>query len=252
MARILREPQALVEAGQFGFFEDFLSYTDTQFWTKLAADSGSSVAITSSSPTNEGGVIKLTTGATQENEVNIHTTNGLFLVALNRPIVVEAYVQFAQANTNNIEVAFGLADITDGANLMVDALAGPRTSGNQILMYTVGGDTNWHCQARNGTSVQDQASSTPATPDTNFHRLRIEVQDMSQTQMICTYQVDGVKLKPSTSQLVYGDISHTLNIASSALMKAVLYVKAGSGSSEVAVCDYFGAWQLRNRNAQMF
>jgi hypothetical protein len=252
MARNLRMPIRKIERGQFGFQDDFLNFASGQFWTSLTT--GGTVAIANVEPA--GTVLQLVSGAVAENECDIYGTTAPFLPTPGKAIVLEADCQFAQASVNNIEVAFGLTSLATGAGLMQAAGAGPIASGSQVLMYTVKGDVNWHCQARNGTAFTDQASSTPATPDTNFHILTIEITDeggLGVGQVNVVYMVDGVKLKPALPPgLTYPDIGHLLPTAALARMRPVFYLRAGAANAETVNLDYFGGWQIRAGNPLLF
>ncbi len=152
-------------------------------------------------------------------------------------------------------MAFGLTNLATGAGLMTAAGAGPIASGSQVIMYTVNGDTNWHAQSRNGSTVSDVASTTTAADATNSHELKIEIQEMSQTQGVVTYSVDGVRLKASASagsQLVYSDVSQLLTYASLARMRPIFYLRQGAGTAETVNLDAFGGWQLRQGNPVLY
>jgi hypothetical protein len=237
MGRELKMPPDVSAREQFGFFDDFFWLISPHLWTNLAADAGVTAFAQSDAA---GGVISGATGATDNNEIAIRTTNEVLLVAAGRPILLEARVQYAEAATNAANVAFGAGDAL-GADWLVDNGAGPRTSGNQVLIYKVDGETVWRAQARNGTGVTTSQSSTTAGGSA-YQILRIEVKDMSTTQMTVTYSVDGVILKDSTTGQ---PINHQLNISGSTEMRVGLYAKAGGATSETVLCDYIGAYQVR-------
>jgi hypothetical protein len=248
MARELQFPQALYERGQYGFFDDFL-YLFATAWGSLGT-----AAIANLEPI--GTVLAITTAGTIESEADIYGVSAPFLPAPGRVIHLETCLQFAQGSVNNAEIAFGLTSLATGAGLMQAAGAGPIASGSQILMYTVKGDANWHAQARNGTTVSDSGSQTPAPPDANSHILTIEVKDIGSgaPQCVVTFAVDGVRLKPAQTILAntYPDLSFLLPLAGLARMRPVLYVRSGAANVETVNADYFGGWQVRAGNPGLF
>jgi len=136
--KLLHYPRSLFERGQMELADDFTHFSDGDAWTKLDADSGATVAIDAD---GTDGVMLLTTGATDNNEASLASTNELFLFAADRAIVIEAHLQFAEANTDDANVAFGLADAW-GANLLGDNGAGPKSSYSGCLIYKADGDTH--------------------------------------------------------------------------------------------------------------
>lgn len=232
-------PVELSYREQHGFFDDFFWYISPHLWTSLAADIGVTAPTSASNPT--GGQITTSTGATDNNEVAVYTTNAPFLVANNRPILAEARIQYSEAATSAANVALVLSDSSNLSDVLVDNGGGPRTTGNNILIYKVDGETVWRAAARNGTQSTISQSSTTAGGSA-FSILRIEVKDMSTTQVTVTYSVDGVMLRDATTGLV---INHQLNISGSANMRAGVYLKAGSATSETLLTDYLAAYQVR-------
>src|SRR5262245_14733088 len=205
MAREVKMPYFLLMRDQFEFWRDFENLTTAQDGlTTLVADAGSSAAGTDGA----GGLLVLGTGGTLNNEAAVRSTNELFIVGNNKVLVAEARIQYAEASTNLANIAFGLGDAA-GADFLLDGGAGPRTSGNQVLIYKVAGETAWRCQARNGTQFTTTLSGTQAG-GAAYQTLRIEIHDMSLTQATVYYQVDGVQLRdPNVS---VGGINHQLNL----------------------------------------
>src|SRR5262245_32211208 len=226
-------PGFLLLRDNFDYWQDFYNFTSgSDGVTSLAADAGSSAAVADGA----GGVLTLGSGATLNNEAAVRSTQALWLPANNRPVVAEARLQYAEAATNQANVAFGLADAA-GADLLVDGGAGPKVTGTQALIYKVAGGSVWRCQARNGTQVSDSISGTSAG-GSNYTTLRVELKDMSTTQATVTYQVDGVPLRDSLSGL---QINHQLNYSGALIMRLICYLKAGSATAEGLALDYFGA-----------
>ena len=235
---IARLPEALrIASDTFQVFDDFHWYISPHLWTSLAADAGTSVAITAGAA---GGVLALTTGATDNNEAAAFTTTSLFVPAANKPLYCEGLVQWAEANVSAANVFFGLAS-SPGANLLVDDGAGPRTTGTVIGLYKVDGGTVWRCVTRNGTAVADSVSTATAGGAV-AQRLSIEIIDETPTKATVVFRVDGQLLRDATTNL---PIKHDLTLASIAAAALVADVTAGSANSEVLSVDYGGCVQAR-------
>ena len=139
-----------------GFSDDFNELVTGDRWTSIAADTGASVAMTDA----VGGRVALVTGATDNNEAYIHTTSELFLPAANKPILVRAQLQFAEANTDDANVIFGLINAA-AANDLQDNGAGPRASYDGAVFYKVDGGTRWQVESSNaGTQVTTDTEYT--------------------------------------------------------------------------------------------
>ena len=108
---------------QFGFFEDFETFVTGDLFTDTSADSGATIAVGDAA----GGVNVLTTGATDNNEAYLLTTKELFKFAANKPLLFEARIQYAEANTDDANVCLGFMDAV-GANSILDDGAGPKAS----------------------------------------------------------------------------------------------------------------------------
>src|SRR3990167_3880390 len=115
MTKIVDMFEELRKARSFGFFDDFLEFVSADMWTDTSADTNSTVAV------NDGvkGICTITTGAVDNDEAYLLTTKELFKFANNKPLVFEALVQYAEANTDDANVAIGLSDAV-GADQIVD------------------------------------------------------------------------------------------------------------------------------------
>lgn len=233
--KALNSSQAVQNARlQFELVDHFASYTDTQTWTKTDGDAGASVAIDAD---GTGGLMLLTTGATDNNECYMETTNELFNFLDNRPINLQALVNFTESNTDDANILFGLMD-APGANSIVDDGAGPKASYSGAVIYKVDGGTVWKFE----TSIAgDQVTSTSTTTAGGQDELlEIDVLPVSSTTVECVPKVNGQQLLDATS----GDpIRHTVTIASATQMALVVGAKAGSASSEVLTLKAVAATQ---------
>jgi len=236
LAREVKQPAFIVGRDGFDKWWDFENFATGTDGVTSALTAGASALATDAL----AGVLTLGTGATANNEAVVRSTQALWQIAFNRPLIAECRLQYAEAAVNQANVAFGLADST-GLGWMQAASAGPRASGNQVMIYKQGGGTVWRAQSRNGTQVFDQVSTVTAG-GTSYTILRVEVKDMSTTQATVTYTVDGVPLRDAVTGIPF---SHSLNLAGSALLRVLAYLNCGSATAEGASIDYFGASQVR-------
>ncbi|MGQ0637315.1 MAG: hypothetical protein ACT4QC_22130 [Planctomycetaceae bacterium] len=235
--KVLDLPQDVRERRMHGFFDDFDWYLSPHRWTSLAADAGASVAAGASS---QGGAVVLTTGATDNNEAAVGTTNSPFKMADDKPLFFEARLQYAEANTDDANVFAGFADGLNSANMLVDNGAGPKTSFSGAGIYKVDGETAWRCISSKG-GTQTITQSTKTAGGSLAQVLRVELQPIDGASAEATFYVDDEPLRDAAGNV----IKHTIALASAAAMQAGVYAKAGSGNSEVVNVDYVAAYQLR-------
>lgn len=239
--KLLDDPAALVRRRQFDLFDDFLSFTDTQLWTKTDGDAGASVAIDAD---GVGGIVDLTTGATDNNEAYLATTNELFKFADDKPLTFETRIKFTEANTDDANVMVGLMDAV-GANSILNNGGGPKASFSGAVIYKVDGETAWKFQTSIGTTKTTTVSDL--TAGGAWQTLRIVCIPVTSTKVECVPFVDEVggsdfkQLRDANGNL----IKHTITLGSETEMDAAVGVKAGGGNSEVVNLDYIGCSQLR-------
>ncbi len=224
---------------QYGFFEDFLEYTSGGLFSDVQADTGATVAVDAD---GEGGVVLLTTGATDNNEAYLFSTQELFLFAANRPLVCEARVQFAEANTDDANVYFGFMDAI-GANALVDDGAGPKSSYSGAVIYKSDGDTLWSVENSIGstqkttqlTADNSLDGSAKAAGGAAYQVLAIEVNPHGGGSSDISFWIDDVLVAKHKDQ----------PYASATQMMVGCGIKAGGANSEVLSVDYINAYQLR-------
>ena len=218
------------------YANDFLNYTTaTDGVTSLAADAGSSVAAGDA----RAGVLVITTGATDNNEAGVKTTNENYLFLADTDTYGAAYIQYAEAATDDANVFVGFISAF-AANNLVDDGAGPRTTGSIAGIYKVDGGTVWRCITRNGSASTDSVSTTTAG-GAAYQKLEIECHEMDGVNMSVTFRVDGKLLKDSSGLV----IKHLVAIASATEMNFGVYAKAGGANSEVVNVDWIYAHQRR-------
>lgn len=253
MSKVLDLMDELKHRRTFGFFDDLEWYISPHRWTSLAADAGSSVAIDADEPT---GAIDLTTGATDNNEAGVATTNELFLFAADKPLVYEARLKFTEANTDDAAVAFGIAIGLNVANFIADGGASIISTTGAVI-YKRKDTTKWRVASARaavpslgtrGTTGQDDETNLSSTT-TSYKIFRIEVLPVQSTSgsgigVEITYFVDGVQLAGTDDKPIKHVLNNTFTNGTHD-MKAGVYVKAGGANSEVVTVDYIAAYQLR-------
>lgn len=240
MANLTNYPQFLAEKDTFSLASDFTHFaTGQDGWTSLVADAGTSVAVNDA----RGGILTLTTAATDNNEVMVRSTTELFLPTAGRPAFCRARINLTQANTDDANFFFGFASAA-GANLLVDDGGDPRTSGSIFGIYCSDGDTVLHAYSRNGSTATDTATTISNTDASGVYReWELHICEFSTTQCVVTFLVDGVYLRDDTT---YANvIEHRVNYASLTEMHFAIYCKAGSANSETPLVDWAIAAQAR-------
>ncbi len=223
-----------------GVHDDFRTYVDGGEWTKLAADSGASVA----AGDTEDGVLALTTGATDNNEAAVSTTKKIFLVGTDKPHVMDAFLKISEANVDDANIFVGFSSVI-GANQMVDDGAGPATTMSGAGFYAV--------DSPSGTKCWSVIVSNGSTQSTWVLNKATALNKIDNT-ITATNQLLGIEILPKTSTVA--DILFKINgkcvfkvtdwsYASIAAMYAGAYVKAGGAHSEVLNVDYISAYKVR-------
>ena len=174
----------------------------------------------------------LTATNTDNNEVCLASTNELFKFADDKPFVAECRLQYAEANTNQANVAFGFADAM-GANLIADDGASVGINSSGVLIYKATGGTVWRCNSENNTAATDTVSISTAG-GASYQRLTIVGRPVNGTQYELTFFLDGAALRDSANKA----IKHTLLYASSTEMDFGVYLKTGSATEEIVNVDY--------------
>lgn len=227
---------SLLKRRTFGFFDDLEWFVTAHRFTSLVADAGTSIAVGDTA----NGEAVLTTAATDNNEVLIRTTNEVLKFLNNKPIVVEARLKYTEANTDDANVCFGMADAM-GANLMVDDGAGPKTTMSGLLIFKVDGGTAW--KVISSLAADQTISTSTAVPGGGtYQTLRIEWTPLTSTSGEAKFYIDGQQLIDATT---LKPIKHTFTYTSATEMHMGVYAKAGGANSEVVTVDYVACEQLR-------
>lgn len=223
---------------QFGFFDHFAYFVDGDLWTILDADTGATVTIDAD---GVGGIIDLTTGATDNNEVGIFTTNELFKLAAGKPIKAGARIKYTEAQTDDANIYFGFMD-AGGADLVtdVDTLAINDTG---FGICKLSGDTTWRGVSQvNGGTANNTLSGTGSGGGV-WQTLYLEtvVVDGSVDQYEIIFKVNELQLRTNDSYM--NRIKHKVSYTTVTEMDFGLYCKVGSANAETINVDYLWAYQ---------
>lgn len=238
--RALLKPDALLLGRQqMSYFDHFEYFVSGDRFTDTSADTGAAVAMTDAA----GGVLTLTTGATNNNECYLHTTKEVFLFAAGKPLYVEAKVKFTEANTDDANVLVGIMDAV-GADSILDDGAGPKASYSGACFFCV--------DSPSGTKVWNVESSLGGTQTTTVLTALNSLNKIDNVPGGGTWQALGISFVPinsTTGEIVFtidGVVvaKHTITYTSATEMMQVVGVKAGGANSEVVSVDYKSGDQI--------
>ncbi len=228
-------------------FDDFNSYTDTQLWTKGHTGTGTSVA-------NSGinGNLVLTTGATQNNEVWVTTTNAFWKFQNNKPIIFEIALSYTEASTNKAGIAIGFGDVLGTAAFLADTTLQPVGTASAAVIYKTINETVWRAMTSLSTTQTLSNKSTTSSGGGTQQVLRVEVVPVTSTIAEASFFVGagapgGGQLTALIDSTVARPtvIKQSFTYTSAAAMVAGIFVKAGAAASEVVTVDYMAVEQLR-------
>ena len=231
--------ELLNKATRWAFWieENFLWFVTAHLWTSLAADTTATVTVADA----QAGGVALFTDATDNNEAAIRTTTEVFKFAAGKPIMVEAQISYAEANTDDANVFFGLMDAI-GANALVDNGAGPKSSFSGAGFYKVDGGTRWQFITSIGTS-----RTTVDLIATDKNNLSRETQTAGGTQIL-RVEVEGDSVTTLKISGFIDDVlvaQHIVDCTSATEMHAGAYVKAGGANAETLYVKWFRGGQGR-------
>lgn len=247
MSKVLQTPQIrdLVPVTH-GIFDDFgAEIDDGVLWTKIATDSGTILVMDGA-----GGLAQFrpSDGTVADNdEVYLHSTNELFLFADDKPLEAGCRLAFAEANTDDANVLFGLLNAFAGDHLQDDG-AGPPADYSGACFFKADGDTVWTFETSLGTA-QTTTVLSHATPGgaTDFHTLVIRAYRRDATTVEIIPLIDeagGMDLKQCTD--ADGNlVKHTITLGTPTEMELGVGVKNGSANNEDVRVDWMGCWQKR-------
>ena len=230
--RLINVPRVLLFArNNFELYDDFSNYgSGESHWTNLAADGG----VTGFAEGDfEYGRIQGATGATDNNEIMCRSTNEIALFQADGTFIFESRIQWTEVNTDDANVAVGMADAA-AANLLSDDGGGDNIAGSGALIFKVDGGTVWRCACEiNGTIVETASIQTAG--GAAYQLLSIEGRAVDATNYEITYFLDGAALTDASND----PIKHTIAYASATEMRLVPgYVKAGGATAETLNIDF--------------
>lgn len=232
MSKLLSIPNYAVLVNRtFGYLDDFLTDLDTTVWTTTATDSG-----TATIGDSAGGVMVLapSDGTVADNdEIYVKTANEVFLFANDKPLICEARIQFAEANTDDANVAFGVMSGV-AANSILDNGAGPAASYSGALFFKVDGSTVWECE-NSVAGVQKTTATTVTAGGASYQTLRVDVRPQATGFFDVVFFIDGVEVAKHKDQA----------LGSPTEMNLFVGAKNGGANNESISVDYMWAYQLR-------
>jgi hypothetical protein len=234
-------PWLLAQRNQFTVQDDFLRDVDSADWVTTLTDSGTAAVGDAA-----GGIIALvpSDGTVADNdEAYIESANEVFKFAGDKPLLFEARVQFAEANTDDANVLVGLLDAV-GANSLVDNGGGPPSSYSGAVFFKVDGGTVWQTETSNSTTqttneliasnTNNLAKRAVTAGGSAYQTLRIEYQPYSSTNAYVSFFVDGVLVA-----------QHDYIFTSATEMQIGIGVKNGGANNETLNVDYVVCTQER-------
>ncbi len=230
----------LLAPRQFGAVDHFDHFITADRWTSLEADSGSSVAAANAA---EGGLI-LTTGGSDNDEVYVHLTKELFLIADDKPMSCQARLAFAEASTPDINVLFGFQSAVV-VNSLQDNAGGPLATYSGAVFFKLDGELFWRFETSLGsaqTTTRLAAVSPAGAAD--FHTLQIDIRrrDATTVEIVPMIDESGGNNPVQALDNTGVKVKHTITLGSPTEMSIVCGAKSGGGTAEVVSLKYV-AWE---------
>lgn len=223
-----------------GFIEDFERTTQTTFNT-LAADAGSSVAI---STTLENGCAVITTGAVDNNEAGIYS-NAIASLAAGKPTLVYVRLQYAEANVNAANILVMLSNAAGTADMLIDNGGGPIAAHSGASFYKVDGGTRWQFRAQSAVAGSQQTFDTEKTAGgAGYQTLYMLINPISSSEFLVEPWIDTAGLNNLIQPFKFGAnpgrdipigprIPYNANVG----LRLIVHAKAGGANSEVLNVD---------------
>ena len=224
-----------------GLNDDMHEFVTGDRWTVTATDAGGATMLNT-----VGGIVQLdaSDGTVADNdEVYLHQTSESFKFADDKPLRVGAYIQYAEANTDDANIMFGLADACAANHLLNDG-AGPAASFSGAAFYKVDGGTRWQLIVSDSTTQTKvdltAANSADGVAKTaggaSYTWLEIEIKPTGQSSKAdVSFYIDDV--------LVYKFADYDYSNATD--IEVGFGVKNGSANEEKLNIDAVYAYQKR-------
>lgn len=224
-----------------GFFDDFVGLDTTQ-WNTTVTDSGT----VAEDVDDENGVIVLTPsdGTVADNDEAYVYTNEINKFLLEKPFVIAARIQYAEAATNAANILFGMGEGFGVANTILDNGGGPPADYDGVCLFKVDGGTRWNFETSLGTTQQTTELDVTAG-GSGFHSLLIYCAPISSTELIATPWIDSSGGNALTQPYPYSanynprryPVSHRFSYSSPGEMAICLGIKNGSTTLETLKVD---------------
>ena len=230
----------LLAPRQFGGVDHFDHFITADTWTTIEGDSGSAITELNSA---EGG-LDLTTGGSDNDEVYLHMTQEIFLIADDKPMSCLARLAFAEASTDDINVLFGFQSAVI-ANSLQDNAGGPLATYSGAVFFKLDGELFWRFETSlAGAQTTTRLAAVSPNAITDFHTLQIDVRrrDATTVEIIPMIDESGGNNPLQALDNNGVKVKHTITLGSPTEMAIVCGAKAGGGNSEVVRLKYI-AWE---------
>lgn len=232
-----------------GFCDDFIGL-DSQFWNTTTTDSGT----VAEDADDENGVVTLTPsdGTVADNDEAYLYTNEFAKYLVEKPMLIGARIQFAEANTSAANILFGIGEGFGVANTLQDNGAGPPSDYDGVCLYKVDGGTRWIFESSLGTTQQTTELDVTAG-GSGFFSLIIELYPISATRIIAQPWIDASGGNSFTQPYPYSaqynprrfGVQHEFAYSSPGEMAVCLGIKNGSTTLETLKADLIMGYKRR-------
>lgn len=249
MPALMRASEKLLDRDFFWFEDDFTEGLNTVATTgkwKLITIVGTATATVGS---QIGGVVTLDPGAVTDTHGGVLAQqHEVFEFSFDKPIIMEAEVQFTEANTDDAIVFVGL--VNDAANTtMGDGTTGVAAT-DAVGFYKVDSATSdptlWKVYVESGNSVKvdvvlNAANSLDKLPhvagSSAFQVLKAEVRPITATSADVVFFINGIA--------VYKAAGIDLSAGSNKQMQFAAVVRNGGGNQQTLKLDRVAVGQKR-------
>lgn len=221
-----------------GFTEDWDHFVSADRWTSVLTDTGSAASV----PDVVGGLLRLSaSGATtaDNDEAYVHRTSETVLFADAKPGFALGKVKWAEVNTDDANVIWGLADAW-AADHLQDAGAGPPDSYSGAVFYKVDGGTKWIFETSLGsTQTTTTLAATAPNGASDWHTIAFHWWSRDATTICVQPWIDeagGKDLKVALDANG-AKVQHTITLGSPVEMAFGFGVKAGGATDNGETLD---------------
>lgn len=256
---LLQLPDDLEKRRQQWLWEDFFAYLDTYTWTKGTTGTGTTVVIGSGPATQ----LSLgNAGSTSNAEAWFATTNAFWKFQANKPLILEARINYQEANTNNGGLFIGFSSAF-ATGLLANSTGVPNTNMSAAGFYVAQGSTAINVITSVGTTqLLTPTDGVIGTSSDQVFRVEVMIEGSNiavdylmgvadatggpsgPTGSAGTYPVGFEQLRETASGFLK-PIKHRLAYSGAAAMKGGVYLKQFTTTAETCLVDYIGLLSLR-------